>query len=212
MRGPSRKRYHTGGNDPNGDYSLIFDSERNRLEEGLQTTNIETGTPQMGFLGFVAWNHEHYFLVVNRERQAAFTVATLDHNGTVRPIWKVLRALAFHRRIDMFRIEVTPAEVRKTDRRCLEQHSNAGVKFATECRRTDNGFQGDVTCAAQMGGTGDSPNGLSKPTTAVRDRRILVADTEEGVVLAVPLVDSLAIGQGRLPESRRITTTDMVPQ
>ncbi|KAI2623959.1 hypothetical protein GGS26DRAFT_565293 [Hypomontagnella submonticulosa] len=98
-------KYYTGmeGNDPNGDYSF-FDKECNRLEDGLQTTNVKTGEPyghsndtafasltceeqfQTGFLGFVTRIRERHFPVVDEERQAVFAITTLDHNGTVRSL------------------------------------------------------------------------------------------------------------------------------
>ncbi|KAI1088201.1 hypothetical protein F5B19DRAFT_472375 [Rostrohypoxylon terebratum] len=98
-------KYYTGmqGNDPNGDYSF-FDKECNRLEDGLQTTNVKTGDPyghsndtvfaslsceeqfQTGFLGFVTKIRERHFPVVDEERQAVFAITTLDHNGTVRTL------------------------------------------------------------------------------------------------------------------------------
>ncbi|OTB01364.1 hypothetical protein M426DRAFT_25669 [Hypoxylon sp. CI-4A] len=98
-------KYYTGvqGNDPNGDYSF-FDKECNRLEDGLQTTNVKTGDPyghsndtafasltceeqfQTGFLGFVTKIRERRFPVVDEERQAVFAFTTLDHNGTVKSL------------------------------------------------------------------------------------------------------------------------------
>ncbi|KAI1454025.1 hypothetical protein F4805DRAFT_441282 [Annulohypoxylon moriforme] len=98
-------KYYSGmqGNDPNGDYSF-FDKECNRLEDGLQTTNVKTGDPyghsndtafasltceeqfQTGFLGFVTKIRERHFSVVDEERQVVFAITTLDHNGTVRTL------------------------------------------------------------------------------------------------------------------------------
>ncbi|KAI1441221.1 hypothetical protein F5Y02DRAFT_400164 [Annulohypoxylon stygium] len=98
-------KYYTGmqGNDPNGDYSF-FDKECNRIEDGLQTTNVKTGDPyghsndtafasltceeqfQTGFLGFVTKIRERHFPVVDEERQVVFAITTLDHNGTVRTL------------------------------------------------------------------------------------------------------------------------------
>ncbi|OTA60738.1 hypothetical protein K449DRAFT_435139 [Hypoxylon sp. EC38] len=98
-------KYYTGmqGNDPKGDYTF-FDKECNRLENGLQTTNVKTGDPyghsndtafaslsceeqfQTGFLGFVTKIRERHFPVVDEERQAVFAITTLDHNGTVRSL------------------------------------------------------------------------------------------------------------------------------
>ena len=88
-------------NDPKGDYSF-FDPDCNRLEHAEQTTNLKTPQAyghsndtdfssmtcqaqfQTGFLGFVTGIRDRRFVVVDEERQALFTFATLDHNGTVR--------------------------------------------------------------------------------------------------------------------------------
>ncbi|KAI0181143.1 hypothetical protein GGR52DRAFT_20708 [Hypoxylon sp. FL1284] len=98
-------KYYSGmqGNDPKGDYTF-FDKDCNRLEDGLQTTNVKTGDPyghsndtafasltceeqfQTGFLGFVTRIRERHFPVVDEERQAVFAITTLDHNGTVRSL------------------------------------------------------------------------------------------------------------------------------
>ncbi|KAI1376851.1 hypothetical protein F4677DRAFT_418210 [Hypoxylon crocopeplum] len=98
-------KYYTGmqGNDPKGDYTF-FDKECNRIEDGLQTTNVKTGDPyghsndtafaaltceeqfQTGFLGFVTKIRERHFPVVDEERQVVFAITTLDHNGTVRTL------------------------------------------------------------------------------------------------------------------------------
>lgn len=98
-------KYYTGmqGNDPNGDYTF-FDKDCNRLEDGLQTTNVKTGDPyghsngttfasltceeqfQTGFLGCVTKIRERHFPVADEERQAVFAITTLDHNGTVRSL------------------------------------------------------------------------------------------------------------------------------
>ncbi|KAI2613237.1 hypothetical protein GGR54DRAFT_329694 [Hypoxylon sp. NC1633] len=98
-------KYYTGmqGNDPKGDYTF-FDKDCKRIEDGLQTTNVQTGDPyghsndtafaslsceeqfQTGFLGFVTKIRERHFPVVDEERQTVFAVTTLDHNGTVRSL------------------------------------------------------------------------------------------------------------------------------
>ncbi len=97
-------KYYIGmeRNDPKADYSF-FDKDCNRLEDGLQTTNVKTGAAyghsndtvfssltceaqfQTGFLGFVTKIRERRF-VVDEERQAVFAITTLDHNGTVREL------------------------------------------------------------------------------------------------------------------------------
>ena len=96
-------KYFTGmqRNDPKGDYSF-FDPDCNRLEHAEQTTNLKTPQAyghsndtdfssmgcqaqfQTGFLGFVTGIRDRRFVVVDEERQALFTFADLDHNGTVR--------------------------------------------------------------------------------------------------------------------------------
>ena len=102
----------------------------------------------------------------------------------------------------------------------LERHTSKGVRFAPECTRRDNTVQGSLGCAAQLDGAqlegktdGDrtAPNGLYKHTTKVRDRRILVADAERGVVLAVAMIDNPGIGSN-LPASQLVPSTYMVPQ
>src|SRR5262249_31099556 len=67
-------------------------------------------------------------------------------------------------------------------------------------------------CAAQMDGEGAAPNGLLSSTTAVRDRRILVADAERGVVMAVAMVDNPGTAGGNLPASQLVPSTYMIPQ
>ncbi|KAL1848732.1 hypothetical protein VTK73DRAFT_10067 [Phialemonium thermophilum] len=96
-------RYYTGmqRNDPRGNYSF-FDQDCNRLEDGLQTTNVRSGDAyghsndtvfaslgceaqfQTGFLGFVTRIRDRRFPVVDEERQAVLAMTILDHNGTVR--------------------------------------------------------------------------------------------------------------------------------
>lgn len=46
----------------------------------------------------------------------------------------------------------------------------------------------------------------------VRDRRILVTDSEKGVVMAVVLVDEPAVGPSPLPAAARVPGTYLVPQ
>lgn len=94
----------------------------------------------------------------------------------------------------------------------LERHSSAEVPFAATCTRRDNGVRGKLGCEAQMNGEGVTPNGLNNFTTLVRDRRILVADTKKGVVLAVAMVDSPATGHGFSTASEAVPGTFMVPQ
>ncbi|KAI1213750.1 uncharacterized protein F4807DRAFT_449772 [Annulohypoxylon truncatum] len=77
-------KYYTGmqGNDPKGDYTF-FDKECNRLEDGLQTTNIKTGDPY-------GHSNDTVFASLTCEEQfqtgflGGFAITTLDHNGTVR--------------------------------------------------------------------------------------------------------------------------------
>ena len=90
-------------NDPKGDYSF-FDPDCQRLEDGLQTTNMKAPQSvghtddtsfslmtcqqqfQRGGLAFVTAIRDRRYLVVDEERQAVFAFATLDHNGTVRSV------------------------------------------------------------------------------------------------------------------------------
>lgn len=98
-------RYLAGmeNNDGTGDYSF-FHRKCNRIEHGLQTTNVKTGAAyghshdtdfaslsaeeqwKTGFLGFVTEIRDRRILVVDEERQVVLLAATLDHNGTVRKI------------------------------------------------------------------------------------------------------------------------------
>jgi hypothetical protein len=94
----------------------------------------------------------------------------------------------------------------------LERHSSMEVPFAATCNRRDNGVQGKLSCEAQMNGEGVSPNGLHNFTTIVRDRRVLVTDTNKGVVLAVAMIDSPATGHGSLAAAEAVPGTYMVPQ
>ncbi|KAJ9149233.1 hypothetical protein NKR23_g4335 [Pleurostoma richardsiae] len=94
----------------------------------------------------------------------------------------------------------------------MERHSSASVMFSPGCTRRDNGIQANLTCAAQMDGHGDSPNGLYNLTTAVRDRRILVTDADKGVVVVVAMVDNPATGPAPLPATGLVPSTYMIPQ
>ncbi|TPX16111.1 uncharacterized protein E0L32_004106 [Thyridium curvatum] len=94
----------------------------------------------------------------------------------------------------------------------LQNHSSAGVAFAPECLRRDNGQQLNVGCANQLDGQGQNPNGLHNLTTAVRDRRLLIADAEQGVALAVAMVDSPAVSSSPLLLTLQVPSTYMVPQ
>lgn len=94
----------------------------------------------------------------------------------------------------------------------LQKHSNIGVSFTPACIRRDNGLQGNLSCAAQMDGSGVAPNGLYNRTTTVRDRRILITDASRGVVLAVAMVDNPATGPAPIPETEVYPSTYMIPQ
>ncbi len=85
----------------------------------------------------------------------------------------------------------------------LEHHSSKDVKFEPACVRRDNAVQGSATCAAQMDAGGH--------TTKVRDRRILVADDDLRVVMAVAMVNSPGIGDN-LSAAERVPSTYMIPQ
>jgi len=94
----------------------------------------------------------------------------------------------------------------------LERHTSKGVKFTAECTRRDNAVQEDASCVAQMDGNGTAPNGLYNHTTKVRDRRVLVGDTERGVVMAVAMIDNPGLGAADLPAPQLVPSTYMVPQ
>jgi hypothetical protein len=94
----------------------------------------------------------------------------------------------------------------------LERHSGKDLRFGPECTRRDNALQAGLSCAAQMDGKGTSPNGLFNHTTTVRDRRILVADTERGVALAVGMIDNPGAGSANLLASQLVPSTYMVVQ
>ncbi|OAA56312.1 hypothetical protein SPI_07923 [Niveomyces insectorum RCEF 264] len=94
-------------------------------------------------------------------------------------------------------------------------HDSTGVPFAPGCVRRDNGQQQNQTCADQLRGRGPAPNGLFQRTTAVRDRRVLAADAQQGLVMAVAMVDNPAIARNTtatLPPTERVPGTYMVPQ
>jgi hypothetical protein len=94
----------------------------------------------------------------------------------------------------------------------LERHTSKDVRLRPECIRRDNAVQGRLSCTAQMNGNGTFANGLYNHTTTVRDRRILVADAERGVVLAVAIIDNPGMGAANLPASQLVPSTYMVPQ
>ncbi len=84
----------------------------------------------------------------------------------------------------------------------LERHSNRDVKFAGDCARRDNATPGTAGCVFSVYGH----------TTVVRDRRILVADEDLGVVMAVAMIDNPGIGAGNLPASQLSPSTYMIPE
>ncbi|HTR39762.1 MAG TPA: hypothetical protein VMH80_28000 [Bryobacteraceae bacterium] len=83
----------------------------------------------------------------------------------------------------------------------LEQQSSKGVRFSPGCKSRDNAVEVKSGCALPMEGT-----------TAVRDRRILVADAERGVVIAVAMIDNPGTGPAGAPASQLVPSTYMVPQ
>ncbi|MBV8902430.1 MAG: hypothetical protein JOZ22_02245 [Acidobacteriia bacterium] len=94
----------------------------------------------------------------------------------------------------------------------LEHHSTEGVSFTADCTRRDNAVQAHESCAAQMDGSGRFPNGLYRHTTTVRDRRILIADTGRGLLMAVAMVDNPGTGPANLPPAQLVPSTYMIPQ
>jgi len=98
-----------------------------------------------------------------------------------------------------------------------QQHSAKGAKFTPTCVRRDNATQATSNCAAQMDtqekdGQRPLANGLYLHTTTVRDRRILVADPDRGVVLAVAMIDNTGKFAADLPANQLVPSTYMVPQ
>jgi hypothetical protein len=94
----------------------------------------------------------------------------------------------------------------------MELHSSVGIPFAKGCVRRDNGFQGNLSCAAQMDGNGTAPNGLYNLTTTIRDWRILATDSRKGVLMATAMVDNTATGPAPLSATELIPGTYMIPQ
>ena len=86
----------------------------------------------------------------------------------------------------------------------LERHADNDARFAPGCIRRDNAVQQSAGCA--------SSKAFYDHTTAVRDRRILVADAERGVVLAVAMIDNPGTGPANLPASQLVPSTYMVPE
>ena len=76
--------------------------------------------------------------------------------------------------------------------------------FTPDCSRRNNTVQETGGCAGQMAG-------LYRNTTKARDRRILVADAERGVVVAVAMVDNPGTGPANLPAAQLVPSTYMVP-
>lgn len=95
----------------------------------------------------------------------------------------------------------------------LEKHAAAGlVRFTRDCTRRDNAVEQELPCAAEMNAAGPTPNGLYPHTTSVRDRRVLVSDSEHGVIMAVALIDNQGMGPADLPANQLVPSTYMVPQ
>jgi hypothetical protein len=82
----------------------------------------------------------------------------------------------------------------------LERHTGEDVK----CIRRDNAALQSAGCAASKA--------IYNHTTTVRNRRILVADSEHGVVLAVAMIDNPGTSPANLPASQLVPSTYMVPE
>ena len=82
----------------------------------------------------------------------------------------------------------------------LERHTGGDEK----CIRRDNGVLQSPGCAVSKA--------IYNHTTTVRDRRILVADSERGVVLAVAMIDNPGTGPANLPAPQLVPSTYMVPE
>lgn len=74
------------------------------------------------------------------------------------------------------------------------------LKFQNDCRRRDNAVEGKSGCALRLEGT-----------NRVRDRRILVADAERGVVMEVSMIDNPGLDP-KLPVGQQVPSTYMVPE
>lgn len=89
-------------NDGKGDYSF-FGDDCNRLENGVQTTNVAPqaydhtdnkefvtrgcrGQLETGLLGYITRIRDRRFDVIDVERGAVFAIAVLDHDGTARSV------------------------------------------------------------------------------------------------------------------------------
>ncbi|KAK0741618.1 hypothetical protein B0T21DRAFT_432710 [Apiosordaria backusii] len=90
-------------NDPDADYSFL-DPDCSRLENALQTTKVSNATTygpfkdtdfaslscaaqfRTGFYGYITRIRDRRFIVVDEERQAVFSFAMLDHDGSVRTV------------------------------------------------------------------------------------------------------------------------------
>ncbi len=82
----------------------------------------------------------------------------------------------------------------------LERHAGNDVG----CIRRDNAAQQSPGCVVSKA--------IYNHTTTVRDRRVLVADAERGVVLAVAMIDNPGRGPANLPASQLVPSTYMVPE
>lgn len=75
-----------------------------------------------------------------------------------------------------------------------------GMGFKNDCKRRDNAVAEQSGCALSMEGT-----------TGARDRRILVADAERGVVISVAMIDNPGLSS-KLPARMRVPSTYMLPE
>lgn len=94
----------------------------------------------------------------------------------------------------------------------LQDHSSKGVGFSPACTRRDNAAQEAANCAAQMDGQGKAPDGLYSFTTKVRDRRVLIADPDRGVAIAVAMADNPGMGPANTPARQLVPSTYMIPE
>lgn len=84
----------------------------------------------------------------------------------------------------------------------IQDHDSQLTRVATDCERRENTLT-SASCAA---------TDLREHITAVRDRRILIADHERGVVMAVAMEDNPGIGADGPTAAERVPSTYMIPQ
>ncbi len=93
----------------------------------------------------------------------------------------------------------------------LERHTSKGVRFRSDCTAATTRSRKTPAVPRRWTVTAPPPT-ASSSTTKVRDRRILIADAERGVVIAVAMIDNPGTGPAGSPASQLVPSTYMVPQ